>query len=116
MESKNDVVNSGGCVGSVEYKLPLEEAAGSFELEKAVCSHGFFMTAPNQWDPLTKTLQRPLRLLNDDDGVSSSSVTVQISQPIKSTHLLVRVFDTESLTPAHHQSLTVFLFILYTYC
>lgn len=66
------------------------------------------MTAPNHWDPLSKTLQRPLRLLHseDRDGVSSSSsVTVQISQPLHSSHLLLRVYDTESLSPAHQQSL-----------
>lgn len=90
------------------YELPLGEAAATFNLQKAVCSHGFFMTAPNHWDPLSKTLQRPLRLLHseDRDGVSSSSsVTVQISQPLHSSHLLLRVYDTESLSPAHQQSL-----------
>ncbi|XP_024959850.1 uncharacterized protein LOC112500576 isoform X2 [Cynara cardunculus var. scolymus] len=94
-----NVVNSGG--RSVVYELPLGEAAATFNLHKAVCSHGFFMTAPNHWDPLSKTLRRPLRLLDS----SSSSVTVQISQPPHSSHLLLRVFDTESLSLGHQQSL-----------
>ncbi|KAJ9550720.1 hypothetical protein OSB04_014765 [Centaurea solstitialis] len=59
------------------------------------------MTAPNHWDPLSKTLRRPLRL--SDSGVTS--VNVQISQPANSSDLLVRVYDTDSLSPAHHQSL-----------
>lgn len=46
-----------------------------FELEKAVCNHGFFMMAPNTWDPSTKTLVRPLRLSDN------ASCTVSISQP-----------------------------------
>ncbi|XP_062176327.1 uncharacterized protein LOC133881410 isoform X4 [Alnus glutinosa] len=48
----------------LDLVLPLGEAAETFQLEKAVCSHGLFMMAPNQWDPLSKTLLRPLRLLH----------------------------------------------------
>ncbi|XP_071736988.1 uncharacterized protein [Rutidosis leptorrhynchoides] len=90
---------------SLEYKLQLGESAANFDLEKAVCSHGFFMTAPNRWDPLSKTFHRPLRLLNDDVS-SSSSVTVNISQPLQSSYLILRVLETDSLSPAHLQSLT----------
>ncbi|KAI3754961.1 hypothetical protein L1987_54753 [Smallanthus sonchifolius] len=111
LESQN-VVNSGGPgvagVWGVEYKLPLGEASVTFNLEKAVCSHGFFMTAPNHWDPLSKTFQRPLRLYqsHEHDGLSSSSsVTVQISQPPQASHLILRVFDSVDLSPAHQQSL-----------
>jgi hypothetical protein len=43
----------------LDLVLPLGEAAETFQLEKAVCSHGLFMMAPNQWDPLSKTLLRP---------------------------------------------------------
>ncbi|KAI3496582.1 hypothetical protein L1887_38947 [Cichorium endivia] len=101
-------VDGGGGDGSVVYNLPLGKAASTFHLEKAVCSHGFFMTAPNHWDPVSKTLQRPLHLLHSDDHestCSNSSVTVQISQPPQSSHLLLRVFDTDPLSPAHQQSL-----------
>ncbi|KAL8264973.1 hypothetical protein R6Q59_023103 [Mikania micrantha] len=100
--------NSGtGVAGdrNVEYKLPLGVASPTFNLEKAVCSHGFFMTAPNQWDPLSKTFQRPLRLFDDVVSSSSSSVTVQISQPPHASHLLLRVRDSVDLSPAHQQSL-----------
>ncbi|XP_071718954.1 uncharacterized protein [Rutidosis leptorrhynchoides] len=45
-----------------------------FVLEKSVCNHGFFMMAPNSWNPQTKTLVRPLRLQDQ------TSVTVSISQ------------------------------------
>ncbi|ERN14505.1 uncharacterized protein LOC18442764 isoform X1 [Amborella trichopoda] len=51
--------------------LPVNE---SFELEKAVCSHGFFMMAPNLWFSSSQTLQRPLRLTD------RSSVPVRITQ------------------------------------
>ncbi|KAI7731251.1 hypothetical protein M8C21_032365, partial [Ambrosia artemisiifolia] len=97
--------NNNNCVGrNVEYKVALGAAAASFKLEKAVCSHGFFMTAPNQWNPFSKTFQRPLRLFQYDT-LSSSSVTVQISQPPQADHLLVRVVDSVDLSTVHHQSL-----------
>ncbi|CAI9294063.1 unnamed protein product [Lactuca saligna] len=108
LEGQNVVkscVDGGAGDRSVVYKL---QAAATFDLEKAVCSHGFFMTAPNHWDPVSKTLQRPLRLLRslDHENIcSSSSFTVQISQPPQSSHLIVRVFETDSLSPAHQQSL-----------
>ncbi|PWA78712.1 DNA glycosylase [Artemisia annua] len=90
----------------VEFKLPLTESTANFNLEKAVCSHGFFMTAPNQWDPLLKTFKRPLRLL--DDVVSESSVLVEISQPLECCYLVVRVFDMDTLSTEQQQSLTMY--------
>ncbi|PSS18995.1 hypothetical protein CEY00_Acc10937 [Actinidia chinensis var. chinensis] len=109
-------VGGGARRGSVVVDLPLgEAAAATFDLEKAVCSHGLFMMAPNQWDPLSKTLLRPLRLDSDsesDNGASllhSSSPTsliVRISHPSDSPHSLrLRVFDTDSLSPQHQQNL-----------
>lgn len=86
-------------------KLPLGDSEATFDLEKAVCSHGLFMMAPNQWDPLYKTFQRPLRLDSDDDSTSLSHI-VQISQPSDTPHSLeLRVFDIETLSPHHQQSL-----------
>lgn len=32
-----------------------------FDLARAVCSYGYFILAPNRWDPKTRTLTRPLR-------------------------------------------------------
>lgn len=49
----------------LEMELPLgmgTESSFRFRLEKAVCSHGLFMMAPNHWDPLSNSLTRPLLL------------------------------------------------------
>lgn len=51
----------------LDLVLPLGEAAETFQLEKAVCSHGLFMMAPNQW-PLSKTqVSRMLRLSETEE-------------------------------------------------
>ena len=31
-----------------------------FDLQAAVCSYGYFILAPNRWDPDTRTFARPL--------------------------------------------------------
>ncbi|KAK4254517.1 hypothetical protein QN277_009891 [Acacia crassicarpa] len=83
-----------------EFELPLGISAEAFQLEKAVCSHGLFMMAPNYWDPLSHTLTRPLRLPLSDDCSSSSSplsgsVIVTISQPShRPSSLTLRVHGT----------------------
>ncbi|XP_059652151.1 uncharacterized protein LOC132299497 [Cornus florida] len=100
--------DGGGDHRSVVVELPLGEAAANFDLESAVCSHGLFMMAPNFWDPLTKTLQRPLRFDCDDNGeeVSVSSLLVRISHPSDTPlSLHIRVFGTEFLSPQRQQSL-----------
>ncbi|XP_010247913.1 PREDICTED: uncharacterized protein LOC104590857 [Nelumbo nucifera] len=74
--------------------------ASSFNLEKAVCNHGFFMMAPNLWIPSTKTLQRPLRLAD-----SITSVTVRISHPPKHHSIHVLVLDTKALSSPDQQAL-----------
>ncbi|KAG6585875.1 hypothetical protein SDJN02_17466, partial [Cucurbita argyrosperma subsp. argyrosperma] len=70
----------------IELKLGVR--VSDFNLEKAVCNHGAFMMAPNQWIPSSKTLQRPLRLSNSDTSLlvsinqsSSSLLTLQIHSP-----------------------------------
>ncbi|KAM3377855.1 hypothetical protein P3S68_010268 [Capsicum galapagoense] len=95
---------------SVVVELPLGDCyvdGETFNLEKAVCSHGLFMMAPNRWDTLSKTLERPLRLsenINDDDH--EQSLLVRITQPFDSPHLLIlRVFGTDSLSTIHQRSL-----------
>ncbi|MBI1336480.1 MAG: hypothetical protein GC164_05910 [Phycisphaera sp.] len=35
-----------------------------FDLARAVCSYGYFILAPNRWDPLTRVFQRPLTLVS----------------------------------------------------
>nr|POE57757.1 hypothetical protein CFP56_14012 [Quercus suber] len=95
--------------GVVVLKLPLgaaeEEEEESFELEKAVCSHGLFMMPPNQWDPVSKTLLCPLRLglgLGD-----SESVMVRISQhqwAPRSLHVRVYCHNSPSLSRQHRES------------
>lgn len=86
-------------------ELPLGDAAETFSLEKAVCSHGLFMMAPNRWDPLTRTFSRPLRLNADLDGDASSSVMVRISH--QSCSLQIRVYGDSALSPEQERSLLV---------
>ncbi|KAF7142296.1 hypothetical protein RHSIM_Rhsim05G0120900 [Rhododendron simsii] len=101
----------GGGGGGVVVELPLGKMAeaATFDLEKNVCSHGLFMMAPNFWDPLSKTLQRPLLLDSHEEsgnGSAASSVLVRISQPSDSPHSLrLRVFGVDSLSPRHEQAL-----------
>lgn len=96
---------------SVVVELPLGDAVDTFDLEKAVCSHGLFMMAPNHWDSLSKTLKRPLRLDIHEDTDSSSSLLVQISHPSHTPgSLSLRVFGTDSLSPHCQQSLMVLLY------
>ncbi|KAI8544575.1 hypothetical protein RHMOL_Rhmol08G0307800 [Rhododendron molle] len=100
-----------GVGGGVVVELPLGKTAeaATFDLEKSVCSHGLFMMAPNFWDPLSKTLQRPLLLDSHEEsgnGSASSSVLVRISQPSDSPHSLrLRVFGVDSVSPRHEQAL-----------
>ncbi|XP_027108112.2 uncharacterized protein [Coffea arabica] len=98
---------TGGNHLTTVVELPLGEAAATFKLEKAVCSHGLFMMAPNFWDPKSKTLQRPLRLsLNLNDPDHQKSVTVKISQPCRpSQSLELQVFGTDSLSSQQQHSL-----------
>ncbi|KAK4605634.1 hypothetical protein RGQ29_000083 [Quercus rubra] len=73
--------------------LPLGECITTFNLEDAVCNHGFFMMAPNSWIPSTKTLQRPLRLAN-----STTSVMVSISHPPNNSSILIQVHDIQNIS------------------
>ncbi|EXC47697.1 hypothetical protein L484_002408 [Morus notabilis] len=96
----------------VSLELPLGDAAATFRLETAVCSHGLFMMAPNQWDPLSKTLLRPLRLTLhhhhwNPQQQQDDSVMARISQPHDRLHCL-RVLvhaGTRSLTSDNKQAL-----------
>ncbi|KAK6945677.1 hypothetical protein RJ641_013221 [Dillenia turbinata] len=82
---------------SMELEMEVEEG---FELDKAVCSSGMFMMSPSHWDPLSKSLTRPLRLHLD----SSDSLLVRISQPNQSS-LCLNVYATHSLSLSQIQSL-----------
>ncbi|KAM4134002.1 hypothetical protein ACJW30_01G375200 [Castanea mollissima] len=93
--------------GVVVLELPLGAAEESFELEEAVCSHGLFMMPPNQWDPVSKTLLRPLRLGLGDSDSDSESVTVRISQhqwAPRSLHVRVYCHNSPSLSRQHRES------------
>ncbi|XP_034891236.1 uncharacterized protein [Populus alba] len=99
---------------SVVLEIPLGDAAETFNLEKAVCSHGLFMMSPNHWDPLSLTFSRPLRLsLSDSDSDSdpqvstpTTSLFVSISHPPHLPRSLsVRVYGTRCLSPKHQESL-----------
>ncbi|XVF86442.1 hypothetical protein PTKIN_Ptkin18bG0040600 [Pterospermum kingtungense] len=99
MEKRQDEI---GNSNSILVELPLGQAAEAFDLEKAVCSHGLFMLAPNQWDPISRTLSRPLRLL---DPFSPFTVMVRISHPPTSSTLHLHVYGTHSLSLQHRHSL-----------
>ncbi|KAM4082677.1 hypothetical protein ACB094_08G000200 [Castanea mollissima] len=87
-------------MGSCLLHLPLGECITTFNLEDAVCNHGFFMMAPNSWIPSTKTLQRPLRLAN-----STTSVMVSISHPPNGTSILVQVHDIQNVSPEDEKAI-----------
>ncbi|XP_020537021.1 uncharacterized protein LOC105639414 isoform X2 [Jatropha curcas] len=91
----------------VILEIPLGIAAETFDFKKTVCSHGLFAMSPNQWDPLSYTFSRPLRLRHHSDSESDfTSVMVSISHPSNLPHsLLVRVHGTRSLTPQNRESL-----------
>lgn len=76
----------------MNLRLHLREFEGKFDMEKAVCNHGFFMMAPNVWNPKTKSLTRPLTLSN------SSSVSVTISHPNTLTFLVIQVPDINNIS------------------
>ncbi|GMI95170.1 hypothetical protein HRI_003186300 [Hibiscus trionum] len=75
----------------MELKLALGECSSSFDMEKAVCNHGFFMMSPNIWIPSTRSLRRPLRLAD-----SRRSVSVTISHPPDYPFLVIQVQDSLS--------------------
>ncbi|CAN4123490.1 unnamed protein product [Withania somnifera] len=64
-----------------------------FNLQKAVCNHGFFMMAPNHWEPSNKSFSRPLRLAD-----SITSAMTCISQPPGKDHLVVEVYGASILS------------------
>ncbi|PON38673.1 DNA glycosylase [Parasponia andersonii] len=90
----------------VSLELPLGDTAESFNLESVVCSHGLFMMAPNRWDPLSKTLFRPLQLTLFPTS-DSDAVMVCVSQPQdrpRCLHLRVHT-GTRSLTLENEEAL-----------
>lgn len=44
-----------------------------FDLPKAVCSYGYYLLAPNRWEPATQTLHRPLHA--GGDKIVQSAIT-----------------------------------------
>ncbi|KAK9286082.1 hypothetical protein L1049_014462 [Liquidambar formosana] len=103
-------MEEGGGRCSCVVEMALGEAAATFDLEKAVCSHGLFMMPPNHWDPSTKTLQRPLHLhshaSSSSTTITATSLLVRISHPQNQSHSLrLLVFGTHSLSPQHRQAL-----------
>ncbi|CAA7388518.1 unnamed protein product [Spirodela intermedia] len=90
--------------GVVEVSMAVEDP--DFDLERAVCSHGLFMMAPNRWDPTTRTFQRPLRLRCSSSSSSPLFVVVRISHPFPRPSLLrIFVFGADALSLPHQQSL-----------
>ncbi|XP_039004269.1 uncharacterized protein LOC120131330 isoform X2 [Hibiscus syriacus] len=98
-KGQEEKVNGNG--SSLLVELPLGKAAEGFELEKAICSHGLFMLAPNHWDPISRSFSRPLRLTSPP-----LTVMLRISQPPTSSSTLhLRVQGTSALSPSHSHSL-----------
>lgn len=100
----SDNGSEGGC-SECRLTLPVKE---TFDLEKAVCSYGFFMMAPNLWFPSTCTLQRPLRLRDNRSVMVCISQDKSISSPFSSSlNLLIRVraLGVETLTNEDEQYL-----------
>ncbi|MQL77255.1 hypothetical protein Taro_009662 [Colocasia esculenta] len=96
----------GGAAGVMELKLRLNDPG--FDLEKAVCSHGLFMMAPNQWDPATRTFRRPLRLCCPSSSFffTPLSVVLRISHPHpRPSALHISVLGTGFLSYQHKQVL-----------
>ncbi|MFW5682106.1 MAG: DNA-3-methyladenine glycosylase family protein [Phycisphaeraceae bacterium] len=54
-----------------------------FRLHKTVCSYGYFLLAPNRWQPVERVLIRPLLL------ESGGAVRVRVSQPAVSKPLRI---------------------------
>lgn len=54
-----------------------------FDLARAVCSYGYFLLAPNRWDPDTQTLTRPLR------GRDDRLIHVTLRQPRRQRRLVL---------------------------
>ncbi|KAF5200348.1 hypothetical protein FRX31_010065 [Thalictrum thalictroides] len=83
--------------------LPLGKLlqSSTFNLEKAVCSHGFFMMAPNNWDSSTKVLRRPFRLSSN----SRTIILVHIYQPSSNASVLHVQVDTKHPMSAHDQKI-----------
>jgi len=79
----------------------------TFNFEKAICNHGFFMMAPNKWISSTKSLQRPLRLMDQ-----CKSVMVTISHPSGQPNIHIYVHDMEVLSLEDKQIILVYLKVL----
>ena len=84
------------------FVLALGECEKSFNLEKAVCNHGFFMMPPNRWLPQTKTLQRPLRIAHH-----THSLLVSISHPLPPYLLIIPHNPPTMLTCEDRQTIIV---------
>ncbi|XP_055804610.1 uncharacterized protein LOC129873522 isoform X2 [Solanum dulcamara] len=74
-----------------KFIIKLDKLRTFMSLEKAVCNHGFFMMAPNHWDPSTKSFSRPLRLAD-----SITSAMTLISQ--HEDHLVIKVYGAAVLS------------------
>ncbi|KAL8475244.1 hypothetical protein ACS0TY_030850 [Phlomoides rotata] len=66
-----------------------------FNLERAVCNHGFFMMPPNKWIPSQKCLLRPL----------SSNLTLSITQPPTKHYILITILSPSPLSPHQKHSI-----------
>lgn len=80
-----------------EQEVMVMEVSEKFNLEKAVCNHGFFMMPPNRWIPSLKCLMRPL----------SHHLTLQITQPPNKHYILITLVSPNRLSLQHKHSVRV---------
>lgn len=81
--------------------IPLQNPTSTFNFETAICSHGLFLMAPNEWDPHTKSLLRPLRLSLSSSAASTSAL-VRISAAQRA--VLVRVYGVRHLATEEEEA------------
>ncbi|CAH2065823.1 unnamed protein product [Thlaspi arvense] len=81
----------------MNLRLQLRKFEETFDMEKAVCNHGFFMMAPNVWNHQRKSLSRPLTLSD------SSSTNVTISHPRPHPFLVIQVHSINNISRADEE-------------
>lgn len=73
---------------------------GDFDFRNAICSHGFFVLAPNRWDPARQTLRTVVTI----DDTLAVAVTIRESSTCKRRSVVVTASD--SVTAAQRSFIT----------
>jgi 3-methyladenine DNA glycosylase/8-oxoguanine DNA glycosylase len=67
-----------------------------FVLARDACSYGYFLLAPNAWDPVSKTLWRVLTLPGASSRAAPKAVLVHVAQPRRKGVLSVKCYPNVS--------------------